>query len=69
MASIAPIVIGCIDYLAYGNIFTCEMFHPKVKLDVFFARKAADRWEEVLGRNSHRVTFLILVVSRFLHMT
>jgi hypothetical protein len=49
MASIAPIVIGCIDYLAYGTIFTRVMFHPKIKLDVFFsARKAADeRWEVV----------------------
>jgi hypothetical protein len=49
MASIAPIVIGCIDYLAYGTIFTRVMFRPKIKLDVFFsARKAADeRWEVV----------------------
>jgi hypothetical protein len=46
MASIAPIVIRCIDYLAYGTIFTRAMFRPKKKLDVFFpARKAADeRW-------------------------
>jgi hypothetical protein len=35
MASIAPIVIGCIDYLAYGTIFTRAMFCPKIKLDVF----------------------------------
>ena len=36
MASIAPIVIviGCIDYLAYGTIFTHAMFLPKIKLDV-----------------------------------
>ncbi len=49
MASIAPIVIGCIDYLAYGTIFTRVIFRPKIKLDVFFpARKAADeRWEVV----------------------
>ncbi len=49
MASIAPIVIGCIDYLAYGTIFTRVMFRPKMKLDVFFsARKATDeRWEVV----------------------
>jgi hypothetical protein len=46
MASIAPIIIRCIDYLAYGTIFTRAMFRPKIKLDVFFpARKAADeRW-------------------------
>jgi hypothetical protein len=52
MASIAPIVIGCIDYLAYGTIFTCVMFRPKIKLDVFFPTgKAADeRWEVVSGR-------------------
>jgi hypothetical protein len=49
MASIMLIVIGCIDYLAYGTIFTRVMFRPKIKLDVFFpARKAADeRWEVV----------------------
>jgi hypothetical protein len=34
MASIAPIVIGCIDYLAYGTIFTRAMFLPKIKLDI-----------------------------------
>ena len=46
MASIALSVIGCIDYLAYGTIFTRAMFLPKKKGDVFFpARKAADeRW-------------------------
>jgi hypothetical protein len=43
MASIALSVVGCIDYLAYGTIFTCAMFLPKKKGDVFFpARKAAD---------------------------
>ena len=54
MASIALSVVGCIDYLAYGTIFTCAMFLPKKKGDVFFpARKAADeRWgvvEEVVA--------------------
>ena len=46
MASIALSIIGCIDYLAYGTIFTRVMFRPKKKVDVFFpARKAADeRW-------------------------
>ena len=49
MASIVPIVIRCIDYLAYGSIFTRVMFRPKIKLDVFFPfRKAGDeRWEVV----------------------
>jgi hypothetical protein len=48
-ASIAPIVIGCIDYLAYGTIFTRAMFCPKIKLDVFFpARKAVDACREVV---------------------
>jgi hypothetical protein len=43
MASIALSIIGCIDYLAYGTIFTRAMFLPKKKLDVFFpARKAVD---------------------------
>jgi hypothetical protein len=46
MALIALSVIRCIDYLAYGTIFTRAMFLPKKKGDVFFsARKAADeRW-------------------------
>jgi hypothetical protein len=43
MASIALRNIGCIDYLAYGNIFMRAMFRPNLKLDVFFsARKAVD---------------------------
>ena len=52
MASIALSVIRCIDYLAYGTIFTRAMFLPKKKGDVFFpARKAADvRWGVVCGR-------------------
>ncbi len=56
MASIAPILIGCIDYLAYGTIFTHVMFRPKIKLDVFFpARKAADEcWEVVNGISLYR---------------
>jgi hypothetical protein len=49
MALIAPIVIRCIDYLAYGTIFTRAMFLPKKKLDVFFpARKAVDACREVV---------------------
>jgi hypothetical protein len=47
MASITLSVIGCIDYLAYGTIFTRAMFLPKKKLDVFFpARKAVDACRE-----------------------
>jgi hypothetical protein len=49
MASIMPIVIGCIDYLAYGSIFTRAMFRPKIKIDIFFpARKAVDARREVV---------------------
>jgi hypothetical protein len=49
MASIALIVIRCIDYLAFGSTFMHAMFRPKNKLDVFFsAKKAVDeRWEVV----------------------
>jgi hypothetical protein len=49
VASIALSVIGCIDYLANGTIFTRAMFLSK-KIDVFFpARKAADeRWGVVV---------------------
>ena len=39
MASIALSVISCIDYLAYGTIFTRAMFLPK-KLDVFSCQKS-----------------------------
>jgi len=43
MASMALSVVGCIDYLAYGTIFTRATFRPKKKLDVFSpARKAVD---------------------------
>jgi hypothetical protein len=50
MASIALSVIGCIDCLAYGTIFTRDVSSEK-KGDVFFpARKAADeRWGVVGG--------------------
>jgi hypothetical protein len=36
MASIALSVIRCIDYLAYGTIFTRAMFLPKKKVMFFF---------------------------------
>jgi hypothetical protein len=36
MASIALSVVRCIDYLAYGTIFTRAMFLPKKKGDIFF---------------------------------
>jgi hypothetical protein len=50
MASIALSIIGCIDYLAYGTIFTRAMFRPKKKLDVFFpARKAGDEPRRVVS--------------------
>jgi hypothetical protein len=38
IASITPIVIRYIDYLAYRAIFMCAMF-PKIKLDVFSPEK------------------------------
>ncbi len=61
MASIVPIVIGCIDYLAYGTLFTHAMFRPKIKLDVFFfTRKAADdRWEVVCGQRQFLLSLSI----------
>jgi hypothetical protein len=54
MALIAPIVIGCIDYLAYGTIFTRAMFLPKIKLEFFPTRKSADEQREVVA--GHRVS-------------
>ena len=49
MASIALSIVRCIDYIAYGNIFTRATFHPKIKLGVFFfARKAVDACREVV---------------------
>jgi hypothetical protein len=36
MASITLSIIGCIDYLAYGTIFTHAMFRPKKNLMFFF---------------------------------
>ncbi len=50
MALIALSVVRCIDYLAYGTIFTCVMFLPKKKVIFFPARKATDeRWGVVLS--------------------
>ena len=43
MVSIAPILIGCIDYLAYETIFMRVMFRPKIKLDVFFFHQKSCR--------------------------
>ena len=58
MASIALSVIRCIDYLAYGTIFTRAMFRPEKKVDVFFpARKAADEPWEVVGAASVTMVF------------
>jgi len=36
MASIALSAVRCIDYLAYGTIFTRVMFLPKKKVMIFF---------------------------------
>ncbi len=48
MTLIALSVIRCINYLAYGTIFTRAMFLPKKNLMFFPARKAVDeRWEVV----------------------
>ena len=53
MASIALSVVRCIDYLAYGSIFTRAMFLPKKKGDVFFpARKAVDACREVVAQRT-----------------
>jgi hypothetical protein len=40
MTLIALSVIRCINYLAYGTIFTRAMFLPKKKLDVFSRQKS-----------------------------
>jgi hypothetical protein len=55
MASIALTVIGCIDYLAYGSIFTRAMVRPKKKFDVFFSAKKSviDRREVVTLPQNH----------------
>jgi hypothetical protein len=58
-ASIPLSVVGCIDYLAYGTIFTRATFRPKIKLDVFSpARKAVDACREVVHH----------LLPRFLHL-
>jgi hypothetical protein len=63
MASIALSIIGCIDYLAYGTIFTRAMFLPKKKLYVIFpARKAVDeRWEVVSGLHEKKGYHMIFI--------
>jgi hypothetical protein len=61
MASIVLSVVGCIDYLAYGTIFTRAMFRPKKKVDVFFPpekpQMSAGGW--VLTAKRREVTILI----------
>jgi hypothetical protein len=57
MALIGLTAIRCIDYLAFGSIFTCVTFCPKNELDFYFAKKSIDdRWEVVDGL----VSFLVL---------
>jgi len=43
MASIVLSIIGCIDYLAYGTIFTRAMILPKKKPQRFFSRQKSRR--------------------------
>ncbi len=54
MALIALSIVGCIDYLAYGRIFTHVVFPfvaKEAKNWVFYSRKNAQDvcWEEVFG--------------------
>jgi hypothetical protein len=64
MASIVVSVVGCIDYLAYGTIFTRVTFRPKIKLDVFFPRqKSPNERREVVG--PFRVFFMLASKSDF----
>jgi len=49
MASIVLTIIGLIDYLAYGTIFTRATFRPKIKLDVFFL---VDACQKVVGAST-----------------
>ncbi len=60
MALIALTVIGCIDYLAYGTIFTHAMFCPQHKVDVFFIRKAIDERGRVVGSLPDTKILLVL---------
>jgi hypothetical protein len=48
MASIVPIIIECIDYLAYGTIFTRAMIRRKKSSCSFSRQKSVDEpWEVV----------------------
>jgi hypothetical protein len=53
MASIALSVIGCIDYLAYGTIFTRAMFCPKKKLMFFFPPEKPEMSPAGKGQHAH----------------
>jgi hypothetical protein len=57
LALIALSVMGFIDYLGYGTVFMCAMFHSVVlgQKNVFFLAKKAqyDRWEVVPSENHH----------------
>ncbi len=69
MASIALTVIGCIDYLAYGSIFTRAMFRPK-KSSMFFSAKKSidDRREVVIGQDSCYRSLYVIECSLIDHI-
>ena len=50
MALIVPIIIKCIDYLAYGTIFTWAMFRRKKSSCSFSHQKSVDEPWEVVRR-------------------
>jgi hypothetical protein len=57
MASIVPIIIRCIDYLAYGTIFTRAKKTPPKKV-MFFAKNLVDDSPEVVvGRGEATLVF------------
>jgi hypothetical protein len=60
-------IVRCIDYLAYGGIFTRAMFQPKIKGEFFFTKNPVDEpWEVMLGNlqcQYQEVLILALIVG------
>ncbi len=66
MASIAPIIIGCIDYLAYGTIFTPAMFRLKIKWAPENDREGTRwwRWRWQCYRSQEIICYIFFVAQQ-----
>ena len=64
MASIALSVVGCIDYLAYGAIFTCAGFYSRRREGIleFFDSRQNSRNESAVAATAVLVVAVVAAV-------